>query len=59
MIYEQLAVCRGDDSKPVLSFGIRNVNYGQNWEEGFLNGLLKSRVIVLLISAKVKTISKV
>lgn len=53
-IYEKLAVDRGEDRKPIFVYWDRKcLRFGLNWEKGFLNGLLNSQVIVLLISAKV------
>lgn len=55
MVYERLAVVRGKDHKSLFVFWDRKcLNYGQDWEKGFLNGLLNSQVIVLLISTKVQ-----
>lgn len=55
MLYDKLAVGRGNDRKPLFIFWDKKcLSYGQDWEQGFLNGLLTSQVIVLLISSKVQ-----
>lgn len=54
MVYDKLAVERDSSRKPVFVFWDRKcLVYSQNWEQGFLNGLMNSQVIVLLISTKV------
>lgn len=54
LVYEKLAVERGNDSLPVFVFWDQQcLNYGQNWLVGFVNGLENSTVIVLLISPTV------
>jgi hypothetical protein len=46
MVYEKMAVQQGSDRQPLYSFWDKKcLNFGQNWETGFLNALLKSRVI--------------
>jgi hypothetical protein len=60
MVYEKMAVQRGSDGQPVYSFWeMKCLHFGQDWETGSFNGLLHSRVIVLLISNKVCTFALV
>lgn len=54
MLYSQLAVKKSTISDPIFVFLDKQcLTYGQNWEDGFLNGLASSKVIVLLMSNKV------
>ncbi len=54
VIYDKLAVKKKKSGIPIFVFWDRKcLNFGQDWEKGFLNGLIKSQVIVLLISTKV------
>lgn len=54
LLYNRLAVQKQhDDSDVFVYLDTRCLNYGQNWQDGFVNGLRFSKVIVLLISDKV------
>src|ERR1700677_1565319 len=54
VLYESFANLRKQSGDPVFVFwDFKCLNLGQNWEQGFLNALKNSRVIVLLISMKV------
>jgi hypothetical protein len=54
LFYESFAGLRKKTGEPVFVFWDYNcLNFGQNWEQGFLNALVNSRAIVLLISMKV------
>lgn len=58
VIYENLARQFKKNGTAVLSFWDRQcLNYGQDWEEGFLEALQSSNVIILLISLKVLSIN--
>jgi hypothetical protein len=58
IIYNALAVKRGKDSLPLYVFWDKQcLNYGQNWEEGFVNGLMNATAIVLLVSNQVHSFS--
>jgi hypothetical protein len=51
MLYEKLAVKKKKTGTALFVFWDKQcLNYGQDWEEGFLNGLKNSQQIVLLIS---------
>lgn len=53
-VYETLATTKKANGDSVFVFWDKQcLNYGQNWEAGFLNGLRNATVIVLLISMKV------
>jgi len=53
MLYESFANLRKQSGDPVFVFwDFKCLNFGQNWEQGFLNALKNSRVIVLLVSMK-------
>lgn len=52
--YESMAVLKTANGQPVFAFWDKEcLNDGQNWEQGFLRGLTKSYMIVLLVSIKV------
>ncbi len=54
VVYEELARQHKKDNSACLAYLDRQcLNYGQNWEDGFIHGLTTSRVIVLLVSFKV------
>lgn len=54
MVYNQLAVKKFNNGNPVFVFLDKHcLNYGQNWENGFLAGLKSSQIIVLLMSNQV------
>lgn len=56
VLYDNLACKRRDNGGPVYVFWDQKcLNYGQNWEAGFLNGLANSTVLVLLLSQKVNS----
>jgi hypothetical protein len=53
-LYEELTVRKKKSGAPVVVYWDKKcLNFGQNWEAGFLNGLKKSHAIILLISNKV------
>ncbi len=53
MFYEELAEW-GCEGKPIFPFWDKKcLRFGEDWEVGFLNGILSSNVIVLLLSEKV------
>jgi len=53
LVYEHLSCERKDTGEPVFVFWDKEcLNYGMNWEQGFLAGLLNASLIVLLISMK-------
>lgn len=54
LIYQKLAVRKQQDGTPVFVYMDKQcLNYGQNWQDGFINGLKSSQIIILLISTKV------
>jgi len=54
LLYEKLAVRKTKEGKSLFVFWDKKcLNYGQDWEIGFMNGLVNSQVIILLISNKV------
>lgn len=54
LIYSGLAVKRTSFGNPIFVFLDKHcLNYGQNWEAGFLHGLKFAKVIILLMSNKV------
>lgn len=54
LIYSRLAVKRTAAGRHLFVFLDKHcLNYGQNWESGFLNGLKFAKVIILLMSNKV------
>lgn len=54
MLYKKLAVKKQLNGGDIFVFLDKQcLNYGQNWEVGFLNGLKYSTVIILLMSNKV------
>lgn len=54
MIYDHLAVKKKKSGLPVFVFWDQKcLNFGMNWESGFLSGLKNAKVIVLLITNKV------
>lgn len=54
MVYNKLAVQKQQDGNNVFVFLDKHcLNYGQDWQDGFINGLKSARVILLLISNKV------
>jgi len=54
MVYDTLSVQIKKDLSQVYCFWDQKcLNYGQDWEEGFLHGLQTCSVIVLLLSSKV------
>jgi hypothetical protein len=54
-MYESLSEQKKNISNEsvVVFWDVQCLNIGQNWERGFLQGLMHARVIVLLISAQV------
>lgn len=53
-LYESLAKRRKSNGNPVFIFWDKKcLNYGQNWESGFLHGLNTSKCIILLLSIEV------
>lgn len=55
IIYDRLAVKKTKSGIPIFVFWDKKcLNYGANWESGFLSGLKTAKVIILLISNKVK-----
>jgi hypothetical protein len=54
LIYEKLSIRRQKNKQPLFAFWDNKcLNYGQDWEHGFIAGLRNSQVIVLLVSNKV------
>ena len=54
LLYDQFAKQRKTSGDPVYVFwDSKCLNFGQNWEQGFLQALKNSRLIVLLVSMKV------
>lgn len=54
VIYLKLAATKKPDGQSVFVFWDKKcLNYGQNWENGFLHGLQSAKVILLLLSMKV------
>lgn len=59
MLYKKLAVMKQSNSSDVFVFLDKHcLNYGQNWQDGFLTGLKSARVIILLMSNKVYTYAR-
>jgi hypothetical protein len=57
LLYDKLARHKNWLSFPIYVFWDKMcLNDGMNWEKGFVKGLLHSRAVVLLISAKVSAI---
>jgi len=53
MIYERLAVKKKKTGIPIFVYWDKKcLNFGQDWESGFMNGLKMSQLIVLLVSTK-------
>lgn len=53
-VYEHLALERTKTGDSIFVFWDQKcLNYGMNWETGFLAGLWNSSIIILLISLKV------
>jgi hypothetical protein len=54
IVYEHIAFLKKYNTEPVLAFWDKKcLNFGRNWEEGFLIGLLNAKVVILLVSEKV------
>ncbi len=53
MLYEKFAIQRCNGIPLFVFWDKRCLCYGQEWESGFIQGLVKSKVIVLLMSNKV------
>lgn len=54
VIYDLLAVQKTKSGLPMFVFWDQKcLNFGKNWESGFLSGLKTAKVIVLLITNKV------
>lgn len=54
MLYKKLAVRKQQNGQDVFVYLDKHcLNYGQNWQAGFLNGLKSSKVIILLMSNQV------
>lgn len=54
MMYDILAVKKSKTGLPFYVFWDKKcLNFGMNWESGFLAGLRTAKVIILLISGKV------
>ncbi len=53
MIFEKLAVQRNKGIPLYIFWDKKCLRVGQDWEQGFLRGLLTSKVIILLMSKKV------
>ncbi len=57
MVYEKLAVQRNKGKLLYTFWDKKCLCYGQDWEHGFLQGLMSAKVIVLLMSRKVRCIT--
>lgn len=54
VIYDLLAVKKTKTGYPLFVFWDKKcLNFGMNWESGFLTGLQTAKVVILLISNKV------
>ncbi len=53
LIYEKLAVKRYRGIPLKVFWDKKCLNYGQDWEQGFFQGLITSQVIILLMSNRV------
>ena len=54
IVYERIAYMKKSNTQPVIAFWDKKcLNFGKNWERGFLIGLLNAKVVILLISEKV------
>lgn len=54
VIFEHLAVMKTESGIQIYVYLDRKcLNYGQDWEVGFLRGLFNAKVIALVISSKV------
>ena len=59
IVYESIACLKKSNAQPVLAFWDKKcLNYGKNWEQGFVIGLLNAKVVILLISEKVSYITQ-
>lgn len=60
IIYNMLAVRKQQDGSDVFVYLDRHcLNYGQNWQDGFMNGLKFSQAVILLISNQVLCRTKI
>lgn len=56
MLYSELAVKKSSARTSLFVFWDKKcLNYGQNWEDGFLEGIQSSKVVILLMSDQVLT----
>ena len=53
LIYEKLAPSKMNGEDVFIFWDRKCLNYGQDWEEGFMHGIAHSKVIILVISEKV------
>ena len=54
IVYEHIAYQKKCNTEAVLAFWDKKcLNFGRNWEKGFLTGLLSAQVVILLVSEKV------
>jgi hypothetical protein len=53
-VYKTLAVQKTKEGIEIYTYFDKYcLNYGQNWEKGFIHGLTNSKLIALLVSNKV------
>ena len=53
-VYDLVAIKKNRKGQAIITFLDKYcLNYGQDWEKGFLDGLLGSGIILLLISVQV------
>lgn len=59
MMYERLAVKRNKENyESLFTFWDKKcLNYGQDWEQGFVHGIMNAQVISLLVSNSVISFS--
>jgi len=54
IVYEHIAYLKKCNTEAVLAFWDKKcLNFGRNWEQGFIIGLLSAKVVILLVSEKV------
>ena len=58
LVYQRLAPTKLDAEDIFVFWDKKCLNYGQDWEKEFLNALITSTAIILLISNKVASLFK-
>jgi hypothetical protein len=58
LIYEKLSPSKLSGEDIFVFWDKKCLNFGQNWEDGFIHGITNSSAIILLISEKVQSFAK-